>query len=1139
MSINIDGLSTAKLNDNDFLCFIDRYDIISIQETFMLTNDIPSNIFSSFMSPFFSPATKLDEMGRCSGGVIVLVKKTLINYVSVIQHELPNCVILKFSDISHKDLLCIFPYVPCESSPFYNNLLVKNGVTMLESCIHELYTKNPNCSFMIMGDLNGRLSNTQPINECNIANKYTDNINSVSFFMDDTPVYCRKSEDIITSTFGRSLIEMCITFEFIILNGCCKGDNNGSFTYIAPNGNSVIDYCIVSEDLLLNDLYMHVHSRVESKHMPISLTMKISRNINLCHDHVYSFKKFVWNENHLNQFNHEWLDHGIRQNIKDLEQIMYNDIDLTSDCVTAFSELLIHCSHMMFKTVTFDPSKSTSCTTWFDSECYIKKRVVRKYLRKYRNTRSIDNKALYVGHRREYKALLKFKKRRYFENKCNHIMNSLDNPISFWKEIRSVCQKSQVTCDIDLPQWYRYFKKLFQLPSTLPPICAEPKPTAVVSAASLTSLNSPITAIEVNTAVSRSKARKALGPDNISNELVKHTLTDSFDFILHALNNIFKTHTFPVEWTTSNIIPIHKKGDKNVCDNYRSIWLTSLFSKIYTAILDKRLGCFTTRNKTLPEEQAGFREGYSTIDHIFSLYAMIKKQFTKDRKLYVCFVDYRKAFDSVNREALFNILERNGISGDYLLAIKSIYKSVLASVKKDGNLSDYFECPSGLKQGCLLSPKLFTIFMTEISKKLNQDGIHGIQFLSNYPLIFHLLFADDLALVSDTVGGLQKQLNILREQSLRLGLEINLTKTQVVVFRKGGYLAKIEKWYYGEHKLQVVNCYTYLGLNFTTRLSFNNATSPFIAKAKQSCFQINRSLNSINCYNLNVFAKLFDSKVYPVLSYACELWGMNDMPEIEKVHTVCMKRFLNVSIHCSNVTLYADTGRYPLSINHKLRCVKYWLRLLKLDKARIAKQAYEMLLSLYESKQCSDSWVADIRTLLLENGFGLVWLNKQVGNEKRFLQSLKTRLVDCFKQGWNAKMSVSDNFQCFYSFKSQIAPELFLNDQTFSRLHRNVLIQFRLGVSKINGHRYKFYKNKALLKCPSCKNVNEDEFHILFCCPVYEELRLKMLPQNIICQRNVYSMCKLMSETVYHRCVARYLVNVFIKRSELLERANV
>ena len=96
-----------------------------------------------------------------------------------------------------------------------------------------------------------------------------------------------------------------------------------------------------------------------------------------------------------------------------------------------------------------------------------------------------------------------------------------------------------------------------------------------------------------------------------------------------------------------------------------------------------------------------------------------------------------------------------------------------------------------------------------------------------------------------------------------------------------------------------------------------------------------------------------------------------------------------------------------------------------------------MLFSLTESKQGSDNWATDIKTFLIENGFGVVWLNQQVGNEKRFLQSLKTRLVDCFKQGWNAKMSVSDNFQCFYSFKSQIAPELFLNDQTFSIYSRS------------------------------------------------------------------------------------------------------
>ena len=103
--------------------------------------------------------------------------------------------------------------------------------------------------------------------------------------------------------------------------------------------------------------------------------------------------------------------------------------------------------------------------------------------------------------------------------------------------------------------------------------------------------------------------------------------------------------------------------------------------------------------------------------------------------------------------------------------------------------------------------------------------------------------------------------------------------------------------------------------------------SPFIAEANQSCFQITKSLNSLNCYDLNVFMKLFDLKVYCVLSYACELWGMKDMPEIEKMHTMSFKLFLNVSVHCSNVTLYAEIGRYPLSINHKSCCLRYWIRL--------------------------------------------------------------------------------------------------------------------------------------------------------------------------------------------------------------------
>ena len=179
-------------------------------------------------------------------------------------------------------------------------------------------------------------------------------------------------------------------------------------------------------------------------------------------------------------------------------------------------------------------------------------------------------------------------------------------------------------------------------------------------------------------------------------------------------------------------------------------------------------------------------------------------QFSKNRKLYVCFVDFSKCFDSINRDALFKILEQNGIDGKLLEAIKSIYKRVLARVKVDNNIAtESFECPIGLKQGCLCSPKLFTIFMNELSKEMNKHGKHGIQLTPGMQIIFHLLWADDVILASDTIVGLQNQINILSEQAMRLGMKVNLDKTKVMVFRKGGFLSKDEKWFYRNIPLEV------------------------------------------------------------------------------------------------------------------------------------------------------------------------------------------------------------------------------------------------------------------------------------------------------------------------------------------------
>ena len=120
--------------------------------------------------------------------------------------------------------------------------------------------------------------------------------------------------------------------------------------------------------------------------------------------------------------------------------------------------------------------------------------------------------------------------------------------------------------------------------------------------------------------------------------------------MVKLFNVIFDSGLFPDTWTKGIIIPIHKHGPKDNPENYRGITLLPIFSKIYISVINKRITNWADENDKINEAQAGFRAGYSTIDNIFTLYATIQKYTSKRKgKLYVAFLDFKKAFDSVDR----------------------------------------------------------------------------------------------------------------------------------------------------------------------------------------------------------------------------------------------------------------------------------------------------------------------------------------------------------------------------------------------------------------------------------------------------------------------------------------------------------
>ena len=194
-----------------------------------------------------------------------------------------------------------------------------------------------------------------------------------------------------------------------------------------------------------------------------------------------------------------------------------------------------------------------------------------------------------------------------------------------------------------------------------------------------------------------------------------------------------------------------------------------------------------------------------------------------------------------------------------------------------------------MKQGCLLSPLIFSLLISEVADFVRRSGKHGIQLLPGHDEIFSFLFADDIVLVSSTPSGLQNQIHSLQKASRSSGLTVNLGKTNLMVFRKGGHISAGEKCFFYGKEIEIVNRYKYLGYTLTTKLSSVCACEDFASKAKGKNVDLMRTMWSLGSFDTTVFFQLFDAKIKPVLLYASEVWGTSKLANIETVHLFACK----------------------------------------------------------------------------------------------------------------------------------------------------------------------------------------------------------------------------------------------------------
>ena len=258
---------------------------------------------------------------------------------------------------------------------------------------------------------------------------------------------------------------------------------------------------------------------------------------------------------------------------------------------------------------------------------------------------------------------------------------------------------------------------------------------------------------EVEEAIKMLKKGKSPGVDNIPGELIQAGGEFMSTALLHICNKIWKNKKWPENWTKSLVITLPKKGDLKLCNNYRTLSLISHPSKILLRVILNRLK--QQANAIISEEQAGFMSGRSTAEQIFNLRSIIEKYQDHQQELYHVFIDFKKAFDRVWHQALWATMHKYNIDQNLIALIQELYNQATSSVYLDGDIGEWFRTTVGVRQGCLLSPTLFNIFL----ERIMTDALHDHESTVSIGgrTVSNLRFADDI----DGLAGSESELSDL------------------------------------------------------------------------------------------------------------------------------------------------------------------------------------------------------------------------------------------------------------------------------------------------------------------------------------------------------------------------------------------
>jgi sorting nexin-29 len=365
-----------------------------------------------------------------------------------------------------------------------------------------------------------------------------------------------------------------------------------------------------------------------------------------------------------------------------------------------------------------------------------------------------------------------------------------------------------------------------------------------------------------------------------------------------------------------------------------------VFARFLERLMNQRFERLASKLSLRAPTQCGFRPGYGTLDAIFTVQHLISAAQHSKRRLYVVFVDFKKAFDKVRRDLLLERCRELGVHGPFLQMLVALYEHVCCQVAVNGELGEVFSTACGTKQGSELSPLLFGLFI-ELLHYLIELKLPGAGPVLSGLRVPDVLYADDVALLSFSPTELQQLVDVLDVFCRLFDMEVNLAphKTCVVCFRQQGQsVPRGFRLVYRGCEIARQREYVYLGVRLHETRGLAGASDALAASGSKAMHALLARCRRSNLTQFDIKCRMFDVLVEPVLSYASHIWGplmfaqrLRGRPfgtRAEQVHTSFLRIMTGVGKGGTSMdVLYRDMHRHPVMYHWVVLAVRWWTKL--------------------------------------------------------------------------------------------------------------------------------------------------------------------------------------------------------------------